>query len=42
MPRITIDEKSMDVPDGLNILQAALMAGIDIPTLCNHEDLNPR
>lgn len=34
MPNVTIDGKSIDVPDGTIILDAARAAGIEIPTLC--------
>lgn len=34
MPRLTIDDRELDVPDGTTILQAAAQAGIEIPTLC--------
>jgi len=42
MPAITIDNTIVKVPAGTNIVQAAEQAGIDIPTLCYHEDLKPR
>ena len=34
MPRVRIDNKTVDVPEGTTILQAARQAGIDIPALC--------
>lgn len=34
MPRIVIDGREVEVPDGATILDAAGRAGIDIPTLC--------
>lgn len=34
MPRITIDDKPVDVPEGSTILDAARVLGIEIPTLC--------
>ena len=36
---ITIDGKSVTVPAGTTILEAARLTGIRIPTLCYHEDL---
>ncbi|MFN3395790.1 MAG: 2Fe-2S iron-sulfur cluster-binding protein, partial [Thermodesulfovibrionales bacterium] len=33
MPRITIDGKTIDVPEGVTVLDAARMADIPIPTL---------
>jgi len=41
MARITIDGKKIQVEDGTRILEAADKAGIEIPTLCHHEDLTP-
>ncbi len=34
MPKLTIDGKEVEVPDGLTILWAARKAGIEIPTYC--------
>jgi NADH-quinone oxidoreductase subunit G len=39
MPKLTINEKEIEVPDGATIIQAASKAGIDIPHYCYHEDL---
>ena len=33
MPKITIDGIELDVDDGLNVIQAAAVAGIEIPPL---------
>jgi formate dehydrogenase major subunit len=41
MVNITIDGKKLEVPAGITILQAAKSAGIEIPTLCNHDELIP-
>jgi NADH dehydrogenase/NADH:ubiquinone oxidoreductase subunit G len=43
MKRITlnIDGKEVTGEDGMTILQVARRAGIDIPTLCYHEKLEP-
>ena len=37
---LTIDNKSVKVPKGTSILQAARQAGIDIPTLCFLKEIN--
>lgn len=37
---ITIDNQKVSVPEGTTILEAAKMAGIDIPTLCFLKDIN--
>ncbi len=34
MPRLTIDDREIDVPTGSTVLDAAKALGIDIPTLC--------
>ncbi|BBF41427.1 formate dehydrogenase-O, major subunit [Lachnospiraceae bacterium KM106-2] len=39
MANITIDGKQITVPDGMNVLEAALQNGIYIPHLCHHPDL---
>ena len=43
MKRITlnIDGKEVTGEDGMTVLQVARRAGIDIPTLCYHEKLEP-
>jgi bidirectional [NiFe] hydrogenase diaphorase subunit len=38
---ITIDGRKLQVPEGLTILEAARENGIEIPTLCYHEALEP-
>ncbi|MEA2063147.1 MAG: FAD-dependent oxidoreductase [Gemmatimonadota bacterium] len=42
MPRITIDGRDIDVPQGSTVLDAARKLGIDIPTLCFMEGCAPR
>ena len=37
---LTIDSKSVTVPEGTSILEAAKTAGIDIPSLCYLKDIN--
>lgn len=41
MVNLTIDGKTVQVPDGTTVLQAAEAAGVQIPTLCNHPALKP-
>ena len=41
MVNITIDGKQFEVPDGISVLRAAQLGGIDIPTLCDHPQLSP-
>ena len=41
MINLSIDEKEVTVNEGATILEAARSAGIEIPTLCYHERLNP-
>jgi ferredoxin len=41
MPRLTIDHRSIDVPAGATVLEAARRLGIEIPTLCYLEGLRP-
>ena len=39
--RLQIDGKEVAAKEGMTILQAAETVGISIPTLCNHEKLEP-
>ena len=39
MTTITLNGQTQEVPEGMTVLEAARMAGIDIPTLCHHEAL---
>ncbi|MCG2739652.1 MAG: molybdopterin-dependent oxidoreductase [Syntrophaceae bacterium] len=41
MIRLTIDGKEITTREGRTILEAAREGGIDIPTLCYHEQLSP-
>jgi NADH dehydrogenase/NADH:ubiquinone oxidoreductase subunit G len=41
MAWITIDDKTVEAPEGSYILQAAGDAGVAIPTLCQHDALEP-
>ena len=38
---ITLDGNNIEVPVGITVLKAAELAGIHIPTLCNHPALKP-
>ncbi len=39
MPKIKINEKEIDVDNGMTILQACESIGIEIPRFCYHEKL---
>lgn len=41
MVNVTIDGKSLQVPDGTTVLQAAEQAGVKVPVLCHHPNLVP-
>ena len=41
MVNLTIDGNKYEVPEGTTVLQAARLAGIEIPTLCDHKTLTP-
>ncbi|MHB8089995.1 MAG: 2Fe-2S iron-sulfur cluster-binding protein [Syntrophales bacterium] len=38
---LKIDDKEVNAKEGMTVLEAALSAGIAIPTLCHHEKLKP-
>jgi NADH dehydrogenase/NADH:ubiquinone oxidoreductase subunit G len=38
---LQIDGREVKAREGMTILEAAQSAGIDIPTLCHHEKLEP-
>jgi bidirectional [NiFe] hydrogenase diaphorase subunit len=40
MINLTIDGKKLQVTDGMTILEAARMFGVEIPTLCHHPSLS--
>ena len=40
MPKLIIDGKAHDVPDGITLIQACELAGIEIPRFCYHERLS--
>lgn len=39
--RLQIDGKEVNAEEGMTVLEAAQKAGISIPTLCHHEQLEP-
>ena len=41
MPKLSIDQREVEVPSGATILDAARKLGIDIPALCFLEDCEP-
>ena len=41
MPKLIIDQREVEVPEGATVLDAARKLGIDIPALCFHEGCNP-
>ncbi|RJO63102.1 MAG: 4Fe-4S dicluster domain-containing protein [Dehalococcoidia bacterium] len=41
MVKLTIDNKPVEVEEGATILEAAVKAGVTIPTLCYNEELSP-
>lgn len=41
MTRVKIDGIETTVPEGSSVLEAAKCAGVEVPTLCRHEDLRP-
>ncbi|MGM0673718.1 MAG: NADH-dependent [FeFe] hydrogenase, group A6 [Spirochaetota bacterium] len=42
MISLLINDKPVTVERGTRVLDAAKQAGVDIPTLCHHQDLEPR
>jgi NADH dehydrogenase/NADH:ubiquinone oxidoreductase subunit G len=38
---MTVDNMTIDVPEGATVLQAVRAAGVELPTLCYHEGLAP-
>ena len=41
MPKVTIDNKPVDVPNGTFIVEAAKAVGVEIPVFCYHPKLQP-
>jgi NADH-quinone oxidoreductase subunit G len=40
MPKLIIDEQEIEVPEGMTVLQAAELLGIEIPVFCYHPKLS--
>ena len=40
MPKLIINDKEIEVEDGLTVLQACELAGLEIPRFCYHEKLS--
>jgi len=40
MPKLTIDGKEIEVPDGMTVLQACELAGKEVPRFCYHDRLS--
>jgi len=40
MPKLVIDDHEIDVPEGMTVLQAAELLGIEIPVFCYHPKLS--
>ncbi len=40
MPKLVIDDQEVDVPEGMTVLQAAELLGIEIPVFCYHPKLS--
>ncbi len=40
MPKLVIDDQEIEVPEGMTVLQAAEMLGIEIPIFCYHPKLS--
>ncbi len=41
MVNLTVNGRTIGVPDGATVLQAVRAAGVDLPTLCHHDGLTP-
>ena len=42
MPKLSIDNRSVEVPEGATLLEAAAMAGVEVPTLCHFPGCSPQ
>ncbi|MDZ4322475.1 MAG: 2Fe-2S iron-sulfur cluster-binding protein, partial [Alphaproteobacteria bacterium] len=40
MPKLVIDDKEIEVPEGMTVLQAAAEMGVEIPVFCYHPKLS--
>ena len=39
--KLRVNGQSLEVPDGSTVLQAARLAGVEVPTLCHDDRLKP-
>src|SRR5215470_16967152 len=40
VPKLIIDGKEQDVPNGITLIQACGLAGVEVPRFCYHERLS--
>ena len=40
MAKVTVDGRTVEVPDGTNVLEACRAAGVDVPHFCYHPRLS--
>ncbi|MEB3702309.1 NADH-quinone oxidoreductase subunit G [Candidatus Bealeia paramacronuclearis] len=40
MPKLTINDQPVEVPEGMTVLQACQMAGVEVPVFCYHDRLS--
>ena len=40
MPHATIDDKKVEFEDGMTVMQACEIAGVEIPRFCYHDKLS--
>lgn len=40
MPKLTINDQQIEVPEGMTVLQACQMAGVEVPVFCYHDRLS--
>ena len=40
MPKLIIDNREIEVPNGITLIQACGLAGVEIPRFCYHERLS--
>ena len=40
MPKLKVNNKEIDIEEGLTVLQACEAAGVEIPRFCYHEKLS--
>jgi len=40
MPKLTINDQQVEIPEGMTVLQACQMAGVEVPVFCYHDRLS--